>query len=200
MLTYITFRNILRRTMRALTNLEYALLGLVRQRPQSGYELCKTFESTPMGHYSASPGSIYPALNRLEKRALVDGTVEREASLRPRKVYALTAEGKAMLGDWLLRPVTRDDVVRDSDGLMLRFGFMGEVAGKRDVLRFLHELVTETRAVIQALAEHHRDMPARSKRRDGVATGYLALGFGIESYRGLVRWAEKSIKAIENAK
>ena len=186
--------------MRTLTNLEYALLGLIRQTPQSGYALCKTFETTPMGHYSASPGSIYPALNRLEKRGLIDGTVERVESLKPRKVYALSADGQQKLTEWLLQTVTRDAVVRDSDGLMLRFGFMGEVATKRDVLRFLDELVTETRIVIQHLTEHHRDMPAKAPRRGGVATGRLALGYGIESYRGLVRWAEKSIRTIENRK
>ena len=184
--------------MRALTNLEYAILGLLRQRPQSGYDLCKTFESTPMGHYSSSPGSIYPALNRLERRKLVAGVVEKETSLRPRKTCSLTQDGERMLSDWLLQPVTRDDVVRNSDGLMLRFGFMGAIADKRDVLRFLDELVTECRTVIRGLSEHHRGMSATPSRRGGVATGHLALGYGIESYRGLVRWAENAARSIEN--
>jgi len=182
--------------MRPLTNLEYALLGLIRQQEQTGYELCKTFETTPMAHYSASPGSIYPALKRLEKRGLLEGTVEREASLRPRKVFALTSDGEQALVDWVSQPVTRADVVWNTEGLMLRFSFMGEVAGKREVVRFLGELVAETRAVIRDLAAHHREMPAKPPRRGGVATGRLALGYGVESYRGLVRWAERSIKAV----
>ena len=40
------------------TSLGYALLGLIHLQPQSGYGLRKVFESTPMGHYSWSPGAI----------------------------------------------------------------------------------------------------------------------------------------------
>ena len=42
------------------TSLEYALLGLIHMQPQSGYDLRKIFETTPMGHYSSSPGAMAP--------------------------------------------------------------------------------------------------------------------------------------------
>ena len=61
------------------TTLGYALLGLVAGEPQTGYALMKTFTTTPMGHYSGSPGAIYPALRRLEGAGQVgcDGTEMR---------------------------------------------------------------------------------------------------------------------------
>ena len=55
-------------TKRTPTALEYALLGLLHQQPQSGYDLRKVFETTALGNYSGSPGAIYPALRRLESR------------------------------------------------------------------------------------------------------------------------------------
>jgi DNA-binding PadR family transcriptional regulator len=45
--------------------LGYALLGLIHQKPSSGYDLRKTFTETAMGSFSNSPGAIYPALARL---------------------------------------------------------------------------------------------------------------------------------------
>jgi len=48
-----------------ITVLGYALLGLLQQKAQSGYELRKVFAETAMGNYSSSPGAIYPALERL---------------------------------------------------------------------------------------------------------------------------------------
>ena len=55
--------------------LGFALLGLLEERPRSGYDLRKVFAQTAMGTFSDSPGAIYPALGRLEKRGLVRGTV-----------------------------------------------------------------------------------------------------------------------------
>ena len=42
-----------------MTPLSYALLGLMQMEPRSGYALRKVFETTPLGGYSSSPGSIY---------------------------------------------------------------------------------------------------------------------------------------------
>ena len=54
-----------------MTPLSFALLGLIGMEPRSGYKLRKVFETTPLGNYSSSPGSIYPALRALEKAGLV---------------------------------------------------------------------------------------------------------------------------------
>src|ERR1700675_3621423 len=92
---YSTFR-----TMANSSTLEMALLGLLGQKPQSGYDLRKTFATTAMRHYSDSPGSIYPALRRLESRGLIasasadDG---RAPDARRRQEFALTQAGKGTL-------------------------------------------------------------------------------------------------------
>jgi len=49
------------------TLLDYAILGLIQDHALSGYAIRKMFEETALGHYSSSPGTIYPALNRLQK-------------------------------------------------------------------------------------------------------------------------------------
>jgi DNA-binding PadR family transcriptional regulator len=80
-------------TKRTPTALEYALLGLVQQHPQSGYDLRKVFETTALGSYSGSPGAIYPALRRLERKGLVEGEVDSTKALRPKKVFHVTEAG-----------------------------------------------------------------------------------------------------------
>jgi DNA-binding PadR family transcriptional regulator len=42
--------------MKTASPLEFALIGLLRHRAQSGYDLRKTFIDTAMRHYSDSPG------------------------------------------------------------------------------------------------------------------------------------------------
>lgn len=55
------------RTIQTTTSpLECALLGLLHQMPRSGYNLRKTFSSSPLAAFSDSPGAVYPALRQLE--------------------------------------------------------------------------------------------------------------------------------------
>src|SRR5258708_32739992 len=112
------------------STLAFALLGLIWQEPRSGYDLRKFFSSTPMISFSDSPGAIYPALRRMEQRGLVRGHIEKERKSRRRKVFQLTALGRAEFKRWQAQPVTRTDGIRNLDGLMLRFASMVQFAGK----------------------------------------------------------------------
>src|SRR5271165_5520803 len=91
--------------------LGYALLGLIHHKPSSGYDLRKIFAETAMGSYSSSPGAIYPALERLEKRGLIKSVVEEGSGLRRRRVYRLTGSGLRELKQWLSSPITRGEIV-----------------------------------------------------------------------------------------
>ena len=101
--------------------LTLAILGLISQRPMTGYDLRKVFTTTPMWHFSSSPGAIYPALQRLENSGLIKGIVEGQDTLRPKRVYTLTEDGRQVLEQSLEQPITQDDVIRHRDDLVLRF-------------------------------------------------------------------------------
>ena len=61
-----------------------AILGLISQRPMTGYDLRRVFTTTPMWHFSSSPGAIYPALQCLDS-GLIKGIVEGQDTLRPKE-------------------------------------------------------------------------------------------------------------------
>src|SRR5579864_8273345 len=103
----------------ATSSLEYALLGLIRQGASSGYELRKQFSTTPIGHFSDSPGSIYPALKRLEQRGWIR-RLNEDGGPRGRQRFGLSKAGESILQDWMAMPVGREDVVWRSDELLLR--------------------------------------------------------------------------------
>ncbi|GLQ91303.1 PadR family transcriptional regulator [Dyella acidisoli] len=74
-------------------DLKLLLLALIEQQPRHGYELIRTIEEMFLGQYSPSPGAIYPTLTMLEE--LGHASVENEQG--GRKLYAITAEGRAYL-------------------------------------------------------------------------------------------------------
>ncbi|GAB3792127.1 PadR family transcriptional regulator [Dyella agri] len=76
-------------------DLKLLLLALIEQQPRHGYELIRTIEEMFHGQYTPSPGAIYPTLAMLEDMGYV--RVESEAGNR--KLYAITAEGRAFLDE-----------------------------------------------------------------------------------------------------
>jgi DNA-binding PadR family transcriptional regulator len=179
-------------TKRAIDSpLSLAITGLLFYMPMSGYDIRKAFSSTSLKHFSSSPGAIYPALRRLETAALIQGKIERENTLRPRKVYTLTSDGKAAFKEHLSQPVTLEDIIWRMDYLMLRFSFAYEILGKDGTLKFLKEFSSAIESHIQALDNEYKVM-----NKDLSFGGPRAFEHGIETYRSTARWLKKVIREI----
>jgi len=173
-----------------LSPLRLAILGLVAMHPQSGYDLRKVFETTPMGNFSSSPGAIYPALKSLEKKGWIRGESENTESLRPRQVFSITDEGDAILRAELEKPVTRDELIWHFDQVMLRFAFIERV-GYPEALRFLGEYRTESESYVSHLEALGNQLSDHLS-----PCGRLALEHGIQNSRGNARWAKKAIEEL----
>ena len=170
-----------------------ALLGLIHQKPRSGYDLRKIFTETAMGSFSNSPGAIYPALERLEKQGMIDSEVLESAGLRRRRVFRLTGSGEMAFKEWLSKPVTREGIIRGMGELMLRFAFMEQALGSEGAITFLQKLQVELNAYVPGLKEylsqHGPQMPL---------SGMLALDSGIRNYETLQQWVEHAIQTYQS--
>lgn len=192
-MTNSTVRTIMFRTMSAKlpTNLEYALLGLLHQMPQSGYDLRKIFATTAMSNYSSSPGAIYPALKRLESRGLIKGEIDDAKELRPRKLFTPTPEGQAIFRQWLQADFSVEDVARRLDQLMLKFAFHSVLDDLDESHRFLISLADGLDASVASLEAQRKLFPDQMPIQPR-----LALDFGIEQTRAAARWARKAAKQL----
>jgi DNA-binding PadR family transcriptional regulator len=171
--------------MKNVSTLEFALIGLLRQKAQSGYDLRKTFTETAMRHYSDSPGSIYPALRRLHTKGLIEA---EPRDRRGREVFHLAAAGVEALLDWLGQDVTRDSVVFGLKELMLRFAFMDGNVPRSTAIRFLEQFEREFSVYVGELrAKFERDSYLKP-----VHTGLLAFQSGVEGMEAQLSWARQA--------
>ncbi len=122
--------------VRELTTLEYVILGFLGAEPRSGYSIITSLES---GIYraSASTGSIYPVLKRLEKLGLIASTLEVVHEMRPRKVYRLSPDGEVILDEWLRRPPTISEVIEEYDIAMHKFLASESRLSREEILAWL---------------------------------------------------------------
>ena len=70
------------------------LEAFVLYAPVTGMAICQTIDSLTNGRWRPSPGTIYPALARLEKKGLIRAA---KAKNRKEKQYVTTAAGQAEL-------------------------------------------------------------------------------------------------------
>jgi len=175
-----------------LTTLSVAILGLVAQKPRTGYDLRKFFATTPLGRFSNSPGAIYPALQRIEKQGWVQGSIDAKKTLRPRRVYRMTRKGMEVLRRHLVQDVLIDDVIWHMDDLMLRFAFMDEITGRASTVQFLRQFLAALEAHLRSLRTYFIEV------KDHILPcGRLAMESGIQGYEASAKWTRRAIKELQ---
>ena len=116
------------------------LLLLLSERPMYGYEIIRELEKRFSGYWKPKTGTIYPALERLEKNKLVTSRIEFREDVPDRKHYALTDKGRLELSSTMTYWTKMTDVLetyRETHQSMFRH--KGEV-GKPELARFFSQL------------------------------------------------------------
>jgi len=175
------------------TLLEHALLGLLYEKPSSGYDLRKIFATTSMGSFSDSPGAIYPALRRLERKGFVQSRAQA-GSGRRRQVVSLTDQGTAELRNWIAQPVTQQEIMSELREFMLRFALSESVGGPAVSVELLSGLKQELKAVLSSLRDQQKALKPYLP-----LSGSLALESGVRGHEGLLEWCEHALAAYESA-
>ena len=84
-----------------ISPVEFLILLLLKEEPTHGYDLIQNLTEKFSGLWSPKPGTVYPAITRLEEKNLIrlkesqgEGTSGKgEGEYPPKKVYVLTDKG-----------------------------------------------------------------------------------------------------------
>ncbi len=74
--------------------IQLAILQLLKEKPRHGYQVMKQLEERSGGYYSPSAGTVYPALQDLVEKNLIELELDGE-----KKIYSLNDEGLAFISD-----------------------------------------------------------------------------------------------------
>ena len=90
-------------------NVKTLCLGVLTFGEASGYEIKKMVEEGRFSHFiDASYGSIYPALTQLQIEGALTVRAQEQTGKPDKKVYAITAQGRAALAKLLAVTPARD--------------------------------------------------------------------------------------------
>ena len=169
-----------------------AILVCLTERPMTGYELAKAFDTSIGFFWRAAHQQIYRELQHLSRDRLVDHE-EVIQSGRPNKtVYAINAAGLAHLKAWSRegndRPPVRDDLfVRlyalDCMDLEALYAQVRDRLTKHKARLALYERIEQKR-----FAGRSRDL-----RRTGLKLG---LQIGLIAERSNIAWCELALETL----
>ena len=160
-----------------IMSLRYAVLGLLADRPRTGYDLARTFDGSLAHVWPASHSQIYPVLARL-----ADGGLIRQSASGPRgkRIYEITRAGLEEIRAWLR--TEPDHGSRNPAFLRVFFLWLME---PDEAIRFLED---EARVHEATLLEFEAGAAGSPSDREGAWAFRLALEWGIRYERGIIEW------------
>ena len=181
-----------RRTGNRPLALADAILACLTERPMTGYELAKTFDSSIGFFWKADHQQIYRELSKLRERGHIQGREVVQSGKPNKLVYTLTTEGKVAFRHWAARPSTPASI---KDDLLIRIYALDAVD------------IEPLRADLMARQEHHRDRYERYERilnkrfPQGNASPadmgkLLGLRIGMRYEQMVAEWCEETINAF----
>jgi len=91
----------------------YLVLGLLSERPMTGYDIKKYVNVMLSAVTNASYGTLYPTLHKLLKEDAVKVAEIPQKGRPSKKVYSITETGQQELCGWLRKPAAADQVKRE---------------------------------------------------------------------------------------
>lgn len=171
-----------------LMSLRFAALGLLAQRPGSGYDLLKRFEESMANVWPATQSQLYGELNKLADSGLIEVI---DVGPRGRKEYRATPAGRAELVRWIGEsgdgpPVRRPD--------LLRVFLLGELPAE-DARSYASTFAQRAASELKRL-ENLRDSIAWGES-DAAFYGRAALEFGLREATMEEQWARWLVRSID---
>lgn len=156
-----------------------SLLGFLHEQPRSGWEIVQAVEESIGNFWNVTRSQVYRELRSLEEQGLVEAG---ETGARERRPYSLTAAGRDAFSRWIARE-PGPDLVRSPLLLTVFFGRYLDPALLRRFL-VLH------RAWHERQLAHYEDLHEAIKDLPEEAFSVMALRYGLEHERAVLRWLE----------
>jgi PadR family transcriptional regulator AphA len=171
-------------------SLRYLILGLLAQRPMSGYDIKRLLKGLNWLIGSPSSGSLYPILRELLEKEMATVQVVPGEGKPSRKIYSITDAGRQDLQAWVDQPIAPGEPLKAFLMRLLLADHLSQaaltthfrqrrtqVAGQRDAL-------TETAAALDGTM----DLGQR-----------LALGYGLALASAELEWLDAAIGGLTEA-
>ena len=170
----------------------FAILGLLRIAPMSGYEIRKELQSSAGYFWNESYGQIYPALRDLEASGWARPKAVRGEGRRRRKVYAITSKGATAFERWLGGP-PRPTPPRNE--LLLKL-FLADREFLDPPEGWIRQLLLDETERLRRLRRLQDQLPRGKHRHPNLRFWLFALEHVERQSEAAVAWCQKTLATL----
>jgi DNA-binding PadR family transcriptional regulator len=190
---YIYARYVNRPGEGRVLSIKYGILGLLTDGPLHGYELKAACEEELVPASRLNFGQVYTTLDRLQRDGLVGHEVVSQSERPDKKVYALTAEGRRQLQDWLATPSPPETDPRHETALKL------VLARRLKAADPLKVVAAERRAGFERLREASQARARARKEKTPLAT-LMFLDLTVLQLEAFLKWLDRCEELLRKEK
>lgn len=175
--------------------LSHAILVCLTERPMSGYDLAKFFDTSIAFFWKATHPQIYRELKKLAEQGYVTSSEEVQSGKPNRFVHSITDAGREALKTWSREPVALPLI---KDDLLVRLQAIEYV--DKDALR--EQIRARLAAHREQLEQYHhiRDVRFSDGKPAPEDLGKLmGLELGIQYEQGWIAWCESVLERLASA-
>lgn len=167
--------------------LAHTILTILTYSPCSGYDISKRFEEGVSCYWKASQQQIYRELGKMAKQGWVTHQSIPQEGKPNKKIYDLTAAGKAELMRWFEQPSEPTPIREDLLVKVLAGSSMPNETLKQELVsrrQFHQQTLNEYQAMEQCFLSQDNPTPEELAR-------YLTLRRGIRYEESWVSWCDE---------
>lgn len=170
---------------------KFAILGMLNQGPQCGYDIKKELERSAAFFWNESYGQLYPMLKKIVAQGLATIEVVPREDQPDMKIYTITDKGQEELEHWLKLPADPHPV-RNESMLKIYFG-ANTTPGmvQTHIMRYRDRMVQQL-----------QDIEAQHERLDDIDQEEalfkkLSLRYGELLSEAIQSWCDEAEKELE---
>jgi DNA-binding PadR family transcriptional regulator len=177
--------------VKRINTTHFAILGLLRIKPMSAYELVKFSKESIGLFWNESYGHIHKSIKQLESEGAVS-VVEIAETGRRKIVYGITGQGCDQLDSWLaLKP--EESVMRNE--LLMKI-FVSEERHIPQLVAFLEEELEASEQYAAILAGIKASIPGGESKQ--AQLWLLTLDYGERYLRMTIEWCQHALETLNH--
>lgn len=175
--------------------LAHAILVLLINKPYSGYDLAKDFDSSLNFFWRATHQQIYRELAKLEKQGWVKFEIISQESRPDKKLYSITELGKKNLIEWL---VQASDLMSIKEELLIKL-FAGDLMPISELIKEIqrhHQIHKDKLSFYRGMEQEYFCDPPNQFSLE-LKCKYLVLRRGIRYEADYLDWCDEAIELLK---
>ncbi|NDI35693.1 PadR family transcriptional regulator [Chengkuizengella sediminis] len=165
------------------------ILGLLKTKDMSGYDIKKKFEEEFSFFFDSSYGSVYPTLKKLEENEYIFKKTLIQEGKPNKHLFSITTKGEELFENYLQSEVKRDNIRSD---ICMRLYF-GEFMDKNQLFNTIDNAISQNKNTIEQLEQMHTKYSVNMSD-----TQKISLEIGIEYHKSQLNVLLSGIKKLEN--